>query len=830
MKTKSQGLPKTNAKSLVLFCMPLMQKGVGSAWGLPVVAAGKERLSALSLSEKLQAPGALAINSNPFRAAQVEELEALGIGPLGLYLGGEPIKPVRVGPEDFFYRKKPENNEVQSRRAQTAAELFCTALEFDDTRWVAEGSAVELFHSHLEFLRTWGFSGGLFVERAALTPLVAAYLDFLHKEISCEKSKIIVLMSKNFYEADLASVFQNAKPYGDTAAGEIPVNYTCEGKAVVGADFSGLAIVLYEDLAPMLLAQKSRCDMLITLRAEAEDPSQAFAAGALFARLKLAIDAVKPPKQNGKTEVKDLPPSAFLFRNLIPAKGAPAVLPFPAVRKTNTTAEWRNWKKRRVANSISREEAAALGLLSQWEEGRVEAAVGCLFAVNAKFSGLRAADFKEEQSQFYREAPHAKQKNNAPPPVGLRPRFTVLNETQLEFFLRWRGECRRGFVPVMANSENDRAYMESYILLYANELALCMGREGPLQHFHSLVCLFHACAGQLPETAAILLRLLVDFAVVYGITAEALPHLLDELWNNGGFANMRGENDEISDLLIDLAVCHFPQLFETEKAWPLISALIPSKIAARKENDAELPAQVCRTLGIIDARLRQDWNRGFFSLFYPPLPVQNDYNAFELDPSLGKSSYTVYRPGFSSHKPLIDILSALALEPENNPLPGVKARLHPLSLENELLEELRQESDAVRDILKTEVHDSFTDISDPFEGEGAEAPRRFSRAGNSGAGTYEPPKKLLPGITETAYIPPDKTALAEFIASLGEAEREVLKNIAQGSAQPVSDAAIDAINGAFYERFGDLLIETGLEGPSISEEYRDIEEDITQKH
>jgi len=797
MKAKSQGLPKTNAKSLVLHCMPLMQRGVGSSWGLPVIAAGKERFSALSLSEKLEAPGALAINGNPFRAAQVEELETLGIGPLGLYLGGEPIKPVRIGPEDFFYRKKPENSEAQFRRTQSAAELFCTALEFDDTRWIPEGSAAELFHSHLEFLRAWGFSGGLFIERAALAPLLAAYLDFLHKEVSCEKAKIIVLMSKSFYEADLAAVLKNAKPYGDTAAGEIPVNYTCEGKAVVGADFSGLALVLYEDLAPMLLAQKSRCDILITVRAEAEDPSQAFSAGALFARLKLAIDAVKPPKQKGKTEQKDLPPGAFLFRNLIPAKGTPAVLPFPAVRKTNATAEWRGWKKRRVANTISREEAAALGLLSQWEEGRVEAAVGCVFELNAKFSGLRAADFKEEQSQFYREAPHAKQKNDPPPPVGLRLRFTDLNGTQQEFFLRWRGECRRGYVPVFANSENDRAYMESYILLYANELALCMGREGPLQHFHSLMCLFHACAEQLPETAVILRRLLVDFAVVYGIAAEALPHLLDELWNNGGFSNLRGEDDEISDLLIDLAIGHFPEFFETEKAWPLISALIPPKIMARKENDKELPSLFCRTLGIIDARLRQDWNRGFFSLFYPPLPVQNDYNAFELDSSLGKSSYTVYRPGFSSHRPLLDILSALALEPENNPLPGVKARLHPLSLENELLKELRQESDAVREILKTETSDT-----------------EIPNARNSHTGTFQPQRIFLP--------PPEKLQLADFIASLEEAEREVIKNIAQGSAQPVSDAVIDAINEAFYERFGDLLIETGPEGPSISVEYRDI--------
>ena len=86
---------KSAQKRLILRCMPLIEKGVGSAWGLPVIAAGKERLSALAESKKL-VPG------DPFITERLNELEILGIGPLGRYCGGEPIKPVRLRISDFF--------------------------------------------------------------------------------------------------------------------------------------------------------------------------------------------------------------------------------------------------------------------------------------------------------------------------------------------------------------------------------------------------------------------------------------------------------------------------------------------------------------------------------------------------------------------------------------------------------------------------------------------------------------------------------------------------------------------------------------------------------
>jgi hypothetical protein len=814
-------------KSLVLFCMPFMEKGVGSAWGLPVIAAGKERFSALALSEKLEPPGSLLVNGDPLRAERLGELETLGIGPLGRYLGGEPIKPVPLCPEDFFadslVKARNKNERKDERRKNLkASELFCNGLEFNDTRWVNQGNTAELFRGHLEFLRCWGFSGGLSVEEAALPSPLAGYIKHLQKETARDKSKIIVIMSKYFFDTHLAAELPNAKPSGDLSAGEIPVNVNSEGGTVWGPDFAGLGIALYGDIAPMLCSQKIRCDILLTVIAEGDAP--AASAGTIAAQLKLRVTAAAKTRQKNKTSInekKELSANGFLFRELtntitdkykIPLKHSCSFAPF--VDKYSLSLRCC------ARPRFDHEEAEAFGLLPQWEAGRVETSGGCVFAVNAKFSGLKAADFKEEQAQFYREAPGKKgqSQNWMPPPIRYGAVFFGLNEIQLDFFLRWRGECRRGFIPICNSGDT---FIESYILLYANELVLCMGREGPLQHFTALLCLFHACGEQFPETAALLLHWLADFAVMYGITTDALPLLLNELRNNGWFGKVHSKNEKTA-LLTDLALYHFfvekAENIEDDSFWPLFRILIPPKILARKENDAEFPVQCCKTLAALDTQLRRDWNRGFFSIFCPPVQQRNDYAAFENGRGMGESSYTVYRPGFSSHKPLIDILSALALEPGINPLPGVKARLHPLSLENELLEELRQESDAVRELLKSDDYDQAAHNHEVSRGN-----KLLNRPETPGT-------SVVCMLTDNAYTPPDKTALLEFIDSLGEMERNALKSIAQwmkdrtalpGSGS-ISDGTIDTINAAFYEQFKDILIETGGTEPSISAEYEAI--------
>jgi hypothetical protein len=353
-----------------------------------------------------------------------------------------------------------------------------------------------------------------------------------------------------------------------------------------------------------------------------------------------------------------------------------------------------------------------------------------------------------------------------------------------------------------------------------------MGREGPLRHFIALRDLWRAYRESFPETGALLHRWLLDFMVIHGVAGEALPLLLEE-GRDGILPEPEADGrDKGADLFLDLAIRRFfvegAVTEDTEQTWPLLRALIPKKILHRKEaaspdgagetagkaGAAAFRENCCRTLAALDGHLRRDWNRGFFELFYPPRPVRGEFTAFRgLGP--GTSSYTAFRPAFSSHPPLIEILSALALDPETNPLPGAILRPRPLNMEEELIEELRRESDTVRDLLTID-----------------EAAAEMKK---------KPPRKRMlppPDITvpeRPGFTKPDPAALETFAASLGEAERRALKHIAANGehAAPdisglIPDAVIDAVNEAFNRRFGDLLIETGPEGPSISGEYQAI--------
>ena len=823
-------------KSLILHCIPFIKRGVGSAWGLPVVATGKERRSALSLSEKLQAPGIVSFGADPFRTEHLYEMEALGIGPLGRYLGGEPIKPVRLNPEDFFCSSIGRSQTGERTEKTSTAELFCTGLEFGETYWITDGQTSDLFTSHLEFLRTWGFSGGLIINETALAQLLAGYIICLQKETNREKAKVIVLASRNFYETQLGVQLPMAKVSADPAAGEIPVNFAAGNVPVLSQEMSGLGIVLYEDLGPVFRTQKARCDILIAVNPGTlkNQRTNSVYTEEIATRLKLTVSAEGKTKHTTDLK-KEISLKTYLFRNC--CNGA---LPFPLNRKTDCrriadhqpaySAEIRRKgtsapdlkqihlnSALHAKNQISREEAAALDLLPQWTAGRIATAGGCLFAVNTKFSGLRAADFKEEQSLFYHDMPGTKQ-NWDSPPIRNNASFNGLNQTQLEFFLRWRSECRRGYIRIMPDS----MYIETYILLYSEELVLCMGKEGPLQHFTALLHLFHACTEHYPETSVRLCKHCVEFAVIHEIAAEAFPILLNELVNNGWFNETHSEIADTENLLIDLALWYFfieaENNFEKQEYWSLIKKLIPPGLLARKYNDKDLPVQFCHTLGILDTQLRRDWNRSFFMLFFPPLLQRYNCNAFETGRAMGDSSYTVLRPGFSVHKPLLDILAALTLTPDRNPLPGVKARLHPLSLENELLEELRKESDEVREMLTPEDY-SLNEQSSASSGRNHAGSCRQKRI------EHHPETLDKSTLSESAYIPVNKTTLAKFIASLEAIDQKALESIIQTAHDPastttgVSDTTIDKINAAFYKHFGDLLIETGRKGPSISDEY-----------
>jgi hypothetical protein len=119
------------------------------------------------------------------------------------------------------------------------------------------------------------------------------------------------------------------------------------------------------------------------------------------------------------------------------------------------------------------------------------------------------------------------------------------------------------------------------------------------------------------------------------------------------------------------------------------------------------------------------------------------------------------------------------------------------------LENLRADSNVVRDLLKIED----------------ESERK------------EPQKLSAPHVQ--APKTPGKTTFNGFIKGLGETEREVLKHIAENPPSltaeletlarrnhAMPELIIDKINAAFLEQFGDLLIDTVDEQPAIQPEYK----------
>jgi hypothetical protein len=217
-------------------------------------------------------------------------------------------------------------------------------------------------------------------------------------------------------------------------------------------------------------------------------------------------------------------------------------------------------------------------------------------------------------------------------------------------------------------------------------------------------------------------------------------------------------------------------------------------------------AEFCRSLSDLDRRFRRDWNRSFFEFFYPVKVKQDRFGAFEGCPGMGESSYTACWVSFSEHRPFLEVLRQLVLNPGELRLSfGLDRAFKQVSLEQELLNELRRESDEVRELLKSpDIRGEPLDP--PFQGKPPE----------QNPGKYLPPP---------AYTAPASEDMRAFLAKLDGAERAALMRISAkaGTDRGIGALLVDRINAAFEERFHDLLIvEDNGGNPSISEEYRSI--------
>jgi hypothetical protein len=466
--------------------------------------------------------------------------------------------------------------------------------------------------------------------------------------------------------------------------------------------------------------------------------------------------------------------------------------------------------------------------------------------VESKFSGLSGPSLYSELASFRTEGPPV-------PFVPLRfsgknPDFERLDKDERDFFLYWRGEFRRGRILKTG---------EGYIRLYARELCLFTGAgEGVEENFRELVRLLETYREILDSVDSFLPRWIFEFVWIYEKGGPALEPILD---------CARQSN---TPLLTDF---YFHRHFIEENnsiEFGDVKALLPDKPFLR---DFEI------ALNGIDHFLRERFRLRLFEFFYPPAAGAETIEAFPGMNGAGKSSYVIEGLRFSKSVPFLSFLEdlyryteyrfkikkglelkrgapplhevwkeladrALGLEDRapvpaagrglreagRSRLPGPRgsASLEDLSpspvpplpsgeLNESALERLRADSDAVRTLLTQDAADPPFPESRPDSGE-----RPAAKPGGAGFLSPAPPAARLP--------PPPETTLRSFLENLDGAERATLAFIAgvsekepkrAGDAMP--ELVVDRINAAFLEIFGDLLIDTVDERPSIQSEYRE---------
>jgi hypothetical protein len=797
--------PLKKKLSLVLRCAVPLSRGVGRPYGIPALRFGEKVYSAKAASLAL-AGDALILDDGTRVPGTV--LEDLGIGPLGRFIDGDPIVPVKLKPQDIL------------RRGGRDLEGFWTGLELPLTGTETAGtdpgsgpppgpplSAAELlFREHLDFLRFFGISGGVVAEPRTSAALLARYLDVLGGAV--EDGRVMVLTRRAYYETRLRRELSPLIPV--TAA---------EGVSLFSPRFRGVGLGFYETLPGNLKIRKARCDILILVEPEAlsDTPGETGRIlGEIGSRVTLGV-FLKPPEFPGlKGEIRALLSlrgamadlGKYAIRDTAPEGGIPGETFPPPYR-------FEGHIRRRPPRPFSREESPGY-------DDRLIIAGGGRFVVEGKFKHIRIPEFADEQALFF--APGARAPRE-PYPLdhAYDCNFNGLSKKQRAYFLYWRGEFRRA-----QNRDPGRCpgTEVSYICLYARELILSLGNTKPEDNFRELLRLWRSFRETFPELDGVFPRWLLDFAVLYnvwaGMSGELFPHV----------------TGDAPPLLRDLYLHHRYIEHDHPPAFSDMTLILQDRSDFHQSIYGpllEITAE--RALAALDRRLRERYGRGLFRFFYPAKTAPVLFEGFPSLYGMGQSSYTAEWIRFCEHRPLAVFLRDIAAYIEYQlrrriPFPGVsrKPRLEPfwqetidaelgytgggIRLEDHKLDQLRDESDAVRELLRMNGETGEPDPEPRFPPvwEPAKTKALPDYTGPSGPGRAEGP------------------ALAEFLEALGEAERETLRGVAGGASPEalrelalrhlsMPELLVDSINGMFYEWFRDILIETPEAGPVLAAEY-----------
>jgi hypothetical protein len=714
-------------------------------------------------------------------------------------------------------------------RGSRELEGFWSDFEVPRDLWTPRGPAERIFSAHLDFLRRGGISGGVVAGKQEGAALLAAYLAGLPSgDLPLEDGKVIILARRDYYESCLSRELSPAVAVGGA-----------EGVSLFSPQFRGIGLGFYETMPGSLGALKPRCDILILAEPETVVTGPRSPVRDIAARIILGICADGEASGGVRALFGLRGAGADLEKYLLRNIQVPLPLPPP-------------YRFERIIRRPPRPFSRG----AEFTGDRLFIAGGGRFVIQSKFKNIGASEYAEEQGWFFaggKKAPRPSAGFGDP----FAAAFNALTPKERAFFCYWRNEFRKnpdsppepeGNLRASRSAAEPGDYPKTeaaYICLYARELILSLGNTEGGNNFRELLRLWRTYREDFSELDRLFPQWLLDFWVIYKLDAGLLGELFPYV------------NPDQPALLRDLCVHHR----HIENDGPL-SFSDAALILGRELQDNRfyqsvygplLEIRLETALTGLDSFFREQYQRGIFGFFYPSRTVPVLIEAFPLLRGMGRSSYTAEWIRFSGHRPLRAFLRDLTAHVEYRlrrqtafPGGGRKSPLEPvwrdaadralgfspegareIRLEDRKLDQLRDESDAVRELLRI-----------PEEGEsgtpGASGETPFPSGRFAGPLRLPPPMaeelEEAAGGTRLSGEAPAGDGLIRFIEGLPGAEREALALIARGApAGEFRDLALkhrtmpellaDAVNTSFLEAFNDILVETSEEGPVIGAEY-----------
>jgi hypothetical protein len=211
---KPQGL------SLVLRAFREKGPGPDTVWAAPLLRYGERRYDAREVSLRMDRDYILLENQWVRR----EDLLAAGLFPLEFYAGGRPIEKIKLKPEELL-----------RGGAKRFAGLF-SDLETGAGNWIEKGDRKTIFHSHLDFLRFRGLSGGVVhTNRREQAAFLCSWLLRLAAEDG--PGNTLVLVEKRYYELYLPPFLPELEAARITLPGRVQKNGAPPVRAAFYGDF-----------------------------------------------------------------------------------------------------------------------------------------------------------------------------------------------------------------------------------------------------------------------------------------------------------------------------------------------------------------------------------------------------------------------------------------------------------------------------------------------------------------------------------------------------------------------------------------------------------------